>query len=275
MTLFLENSFFLNNNISISNKIKHIPLYFLYFSPIIEFHSLDENYKKIGNTTNNNIQKNIRYKIIRLRYTNETLFTFTNDNFFRAIYHIFLSCYKLHNNNISFTITEDSFILGENDMLPILCDFSQSFNFQIIKKDTLKMYFNKQIMENKYISIDVFLICYLLTNNIDIMTPSICSDISELFCNNREKIEINKIKENINYFINYDTNTVITYIMQWKNTWSYYSLCYYFLCNYSNFLCNFSLQPIFETYIHSSFKERKTELLQTIHEILFCNNSEL
>jgi hypothetical protein len=42
MTLFLENSFSLNNYISISDRIKNIPMYFLYFVTIDSFKNLDE-----------------------------------------------------------------------------------------------------------------------------------------------------------------------------------------------------------------------------------------
>ncbi len=291
MSLFFNNSFSLNNNIAISNKISSIPLFFLYYCPVMKTTNLDTNYQIISdtvdNSVNNKTQREITYKLVNLYYNNWQLFFFNIDNFSHALYHIFHSCSLLHIHQVSFTITESGLICndsdgtdgtdgtdgnddrGYNDLLPNLVDFSQSFYFPIIQSSYLKMYFRKEIMENKYISIDVFLICYLLTNNIDIMTETICQDICELYCSSREKIEINKIKNIINYFNNYNTNNIITYVMQWKYSWSYYSLCYYFIINYEEFISAFSLQSLFESYIHSFFKERNIDLLKNIHEVLF------
>ena len=64
MTLFLENSFPLNNYISISKKIKQIPMYFLYFLPIDTFINLDKEYKVLPMTNSNLVQREIKYKLI-------------------------------------------------------------------------------------------------------------------------------------------------------------------------------------------------------------------
>ena len=82
MTEFIENSFSLNNNISISNRIKNIPLFFIHFNPIDHFKNLDKNYKLLPLSTSNLIQREIKYKIIQ-HYTKKDfhLFLFTIDNF--------------------------------------------------------------------------------------------------------------------------------------------------------------------------------------------------
>ena len=282
MSLFFNNSFSLNNNLAISNKISCIPLFFLYYCPIIKTTNLDANYQiifkttinnNVNNSVNNKVQREIKYKIVELYYNNCELFIFNKDNFSRAMYHTFLSCFLLHKHNICFTMVENGLVCNtnsnSNDSLPILVNFSQSFYFPMVQSSYLKLYFRKELMENKYISIDVFLICYLLTNNIELMTEEICTDICELYCDSREKIEINKIKNIIMYFNNYSTKTIIEYVMQWKYTWSYYSLCYYFIINYEELISIFSLYDIFKSYIHCSFKERNIDLLKNIHEELF------
>ena len=43
MADFVENSFSLNNHISISNKIKNIPYYFIYFNSINSYKNLNKN----------------------------------------------------------------------------------------------------------------------------------------------------------------------------------------------------------------------------------------
>ena len=64
MTLFLENSFSLGNYISISNRIKKIPFYYLHFLPISRFKNLDEQYKLLPISKSNLVQREIKHKIV-------------------------------------------------------------------------------------------------------------------------------------------------------------------------------------------------------------------
>ena len=64
MTDFVENSFSLNNHISISNKIKNIPYFFIYFNSINSYKNLNKNYKILPESKSNVIQREIKYKIV-------------------------------------------------------------------------------------------------------------------------------------------------------------------------------------------------------------------
>jgi len=279
MTEFIENSFSLNNNISISNRIKNIPLFFIHFNPIDHFKNLDKNYKLLPLSTSNLIQREIKYKIIQ-HYTKKDfhLFLFTIDNFPTSLYHVFYSASILHQNKISYTVNPLSFISNDNNdndfnNLPCLMDFSTSFFFPSIQTNNqlnqFKLYFPFSLLKNKYISLDVFIIVYLLKNPIDSFNEQISHCIIHDYLSTREIIDKKQLSNILSYFYNYNSNQIITYLFQFKYTWTYYSLCYFFICNYSDLLNHFSLYPLFHIYIHSSFKERNSNLIQDIHKNLF------
>ena len=105
MTLFLENSFSLNNYISISDRIKNIPMYFLYFVTIDSFKNLDEHYKVLPISNSSLVQREIRHKIIYIdKYVDigkNGFYTEFATNFAKYIYHIFHACSILHENMIN------------------------------------------------------------------------------------------------------------------------------------------------------------------------------
>ena len=82
-------------------------------------------------------------------------------------------------------------------------------------------------------------------------------------------VQINSIKKQLSYFHNYNSKQVIQYLFQFKYTWTYYSLCYFFIVHYSDLLKHFSLYETFNSYIHSSFKDRNNDLVHYIHRVLF------
>jgi hypothetical protein len=272
MTLFLENSFSLNNYISISDRIKNIPMYFLYFVTIDSFKNLDEHYKVLPISNSSLVQREIRHKII---YIDKNVSIGKNwfyaefaTNFAKYIYHIFHACSILHENKMSFTLSSQPFISCDGN-LPQLYDFSYSFYFPIVQFHNLKLYFSPSILQNPYISLDVFLITHLLYRPIDKWCLEDTERISGLFLERREKMDINSIKKHLSYFHNYNSNQVIQYLFQFKYTWTYYSLCYFFIVNYSDLLKHFSLYEIFYSYINASFKDRNGDLVRYIHRVLF------
>ena len=140
MPLFLENSFSLNNYISISNRIKKISFYYLHFLPVHSFKNLDEQYKLLPISKSNLIQREIKHKLIYFQNENEdknqdrsgdyernkltksesidsinidNSYLFKKNGFAKSIYHVFLSCSILHENKISFTLHDCPFISCE------------------------------------------------------------------------------------------------------------------------------------------------------------------
>jgi hypothetical protein len=275
MTEFIENSFSLNNNISISNRIKTIPLFFIHFNPIVHFKNLDKNYKLLHLSKSNLIQREIKYKIIHHYTKNDfNLFLFSGDNFSKSLYHLFYSAYILHQNKISYTLNPHSFISNDNNLnnLPCLMDFSSSFYFPCIHLNHLnhfKLYFPVSLLKNKYIPLDVFIIVYLIENPMVHFNEEISNCIIYDYVSTREIIDKKQLSIILSYFYNYNSIQIIKYLFQFKYTWTYYSLCYFFICNYSELLNHFSLYPLFHIYIYSSFKERNSNLILDIHNKLF------
>lgn len=293
MPLFLENSFSLNNYISISNRIKKISFYYLHFLPVHSFKNLDDQYKLLPISKSNLIQREIKHKLIYFQNEEEdgscdhernkltksesidsinidNPYLFKKTGFTKSIYHVFLSCSILHENKISFTLHDCPFISCDNSIrLPLLYDFSQSFYFPIIQSSSFKMYFPKSLLQNKYIPFDQYLIIYLIHHPIDYCDDKYIDSITELFSKSREKIEINTLREYKNYFINYHSHQIINYLLQFKYTWSYYALCYFFIEHYSDLLDHFSLYEMFRSYIHSPIKDRTSSIVSNIHDSLF------
>jgi len=312
MPLFLENSFSLNNYISVSNRIKKIPFYYLHFLPIHSFKNLDEQYKLLPISKSNLVQREIKHKIVyfqkeEMDYSsnyernkghgsvNNDLIKingnsnsnsnsngnsdididnhstlFNKSNFAKCIYHVFYSCSILHANKISFTLNDNPFVSSNgNGCLPLLYDFSHSFYFPIIQSSTFKMYFPKSLLYNRYIPFDLFLFVYLIHNQIEYCCEKDKVAIIELFSSCRENIDINTLQEYMNYFHNYHSDQIIQYLLQFKYTWSYYSLCCFFIEHYPELLNHFSLRDLFYSYIRSSCKDRNNDIVSNIHSSLF------
>jgi hypothetical protein len=268
MTDFVENSFSLNNQISISNKIKNIPYFFIYFNSIDSYKNLNKNYKILPESTSNVIQREIKYKIITHINNNCKPFYFTQDNFLKSLYHLCFSLNILRSNNISFTIHNNSFVYSQNN-LPVLMDFSYSFNLSSINFNNIKMFFSPSLLNNKYIPLDVFIITYLIHHSIKTFNNDCAQAIIDQYASCREKIKKERLLTITEYFNNYDVNQIIKYLFQFKSSWCYYSFCYYFICNHSDLLSDNGLLVPFYIYINSDFKERNNDLINDIHNQLF------
>ena len=108
MNVLLDNTFSTNHYISISEKIKKISMFFLYFNTIEHVKSLDTNYRKIvDRELTSEQQKSIKYKI--LHFSHECISEHINNifqspKFSKCLYHLFNSANILHNNQMSFTM---------------------------------------------------------------------------------------------------------------------------------------------------------------------------
>lgn len=270
MTIFVENTLSLNNHIAISNKIRNIPLFLSYFLPIIEYTNLDENYNVLTDSISNSIQREIKYKLIQFPNNTFIEYPFT-DHFSQSLYKVFLCCLVLHEYNISYTVNDDSFVTINDNHSPLLHNFSNSFYFPVIRYGNLRSYFSPSLLKNPYIPIDIFVITYIIHNNITVFNNECLLSISELFFDDREKLNKNAIIMNLSYLLNYETEQIIKYLLQFKYTWTYYSLSHYFIVHHSEQLRQEGLYDILSEYINSTFKERNVDLIDTIHEKIFAN----
>ena len=275
MNKLYKNTFFLNNDLLISKKIQNISFYFFYFSPTIFVQNFDFSMCPIE-YFDHYIDKETCYKLVHKDECDDLFIDNKNTCPFSAIslYHIFSGCQLLHKNNISFILSDDSIIFLKRDVLrennlPVLQNFCYSFYFPHISFDLLVSYFPIDFLQNKYICLDVFLICYLVQYEIDTFNLSHLDEVVTLFLKDRQYYDKNYVIFNLQYFLNFSQVKIIKYLFQFKYTWSFVSLCDYFLVNCKD-LCNkFHLTELFKNYINSLPKERNKELINNIYECIF------
>lgn len=286
MNVLLDNTFSTNHHISISEKIKKISMFFLYFNTIKNVKCLDEDYRKIVDEQPTNIKYKILHFYDECRGGRVVNSVFQSPKFGKSIYHLFYSANILHDNQMSFTMVhfsddddddehDDSnivcspFVIQENNSFPLLNNFSNSFFFPIINLRNAKLYFSRSLLTNPYICIDVFLITYLLHLNIDVFTRDHMIEVYELYIKDRCLNDKELIITSLEYFIDYNRNEVVKYLLQFKYTWTYYSFCYFFILYYPEQLRVNGLYEMFLKYIHTSLVERNTNIVKDIHDLLF------
>ena len=266
MSLLVPQSFQINNCISISTKIKNISFFYIYFNPIQTYKNLDNNYKILPTSSSNIIQSKIKYKLTDFIFPDLKAFIF-EDNFSKSLYHLLIASSILNNNSICYIISTNPFIYSNN--VPILNDFSFSLDLNKISYKNLKSYFPSYLLKNPYIPIDIFLISFLIQNNISVLDNENVNIIMDNYIKDREKIEVYFILTLLQYFLNYSTEQIIKYLMQFKYTWSYFSLIYYFIVNYPELLKEHLLYDTCLSYIQCQPKERNKNIIKTINNILF------
>jgi hypothetical protein len=291
MNLFLDNTFSTNHYISISEKIKKISMFFLYFNTIDQVKCLDKDYRKIVDKgLSNEQQRAIKYKILYFHdsYTTDDVnYTFLSPKFGKCVYHLFYSANILHENHLSFTmvhlndgndgndgngcdiVVNSPFVTHSNNSFPLLNDYSYSFYFPIINFRNAKLFFSRSLLTNPYVCIEVFLITYLLHLDIDVFTRDHLTIVSDLYMKDRvindSEMSINSLES----FIDYKRDTIVDHLLQFKYTWTYFSFCYFFILYYPEQLRDNGLYDMFLKYIQCSPIERNTTIVKDIHNKLF------
>jgi hypothetical protein len=270
MARIVTESFQLNNSIGISKKITKIPLFFNYFNPIQEFKNLDENYNIISNSdyTNATANKYVKYKQILLYSSDNTSFNFDN-NFPKSLFHTFISVNLLLKHNICFIIYLNPFV--KYNEFPLLNNFSYSLDFKKITANNIKSYFSLQILQNPYIPIDIYLISYIIHNNISIFDKTNFNLAINYYCKHRNIMNINTIVNSIDEFVNENIDNIVNKLIKFKNTWGIFGVISFFLYNYKPLLIKYKLKNLFEEYIQQIPKERNENIIKNINSILFAN----
>ena len=260
MTILLKESFKLNNSIAISKIIKKIPFFYLYFNPIISFKLMDLDQNIITN------EKKCAYKLIKL-YNNDN-YTFEFDiHLPKNIYHVFLSIENLQHLNFCFIATNNSFI--KNSDYPVLNNFSQSINLNQINTSNIKSYFPKKMLSNIYVPIDIFIISYIIHNNVERIDKDAINNIIALFISDRKFITIDKILPIFIKINGYHRNEVINYLFKYNYTWSNISAMFFFIKNYNDLLNKTKLDSIFDKFISHIPEERDILIINKINDCLF------
>lgn len=268
MTILVENTFTVNNHIAISNKIKRISLYSLYFFPVIESKNLDDNYNIINDTSDITGTTRCGHKLLCFASNDYMRFDF-NYHFTKSLYRVFMASSILIKNKISYLVNNDSFVY-DGQSYPLLHNFSNSFYIPALKLGNIRSYFHRTLLDSLYIPIDVYVIAYLTNNGIVDMTESVIADISESYCTiDREKIDRNSVLSMLAYFLNYKTTQIVAYLLQFKHTWSCWSLSFYFIKEYPILLEKHSIYELLYHYINCTPKERNSSIIEDIHSALF------
>lgn len=260
MTILLKESFKLNNSIAISKLIKKVPFFYLYFNPIISFKLMDLHQNIITD------DKKSAYKLIKL-YNNDN-YTFEFDiHVPKSIYHIFLSSEKLQQLNCCFIVTNNSFI--NNSDYPVLNNFSQSINLNQVNISNIKSYFPKKMLSNIYVPIDIFIISYIIHNNIERIDKDTINNIIALFISDRQFITIDKILPIFIKINGYHRNEVINYLFKYNYTWSNMSIMFFLIKNYNELLNKTNLYSVFDKFISHIPEERDILIINKINDCLF------
>jgi len=264
MSIIVKNNFQTNNYISISKHIRQIPFFSSYFLPVKKHITITLGDKYTEYTSDNDNY----HKILSFDDNNHTICVLKR-NFLTSVYHLFLSCSILHKHNISYTINNHESFVSLDNSSPLLNDYSTSFYFPIIKCGTLRSYFSLSLLNNRYIPIDMFIITYLIHNNIKMMDNVVLNDIINLYTSTRENIDRNIILLDFTYLLNYQTVQIVKYLLQFKYTWSYYQLSMYLMLHYCDELIENKLYDICRKYTTSLMKDRDGDLVKHIHDIIF------
>tara|TARA_B110000967_G_C18799769_1_gene517799 strand:+ start:377 stop:1234 length:858 start_codon:yes stop_codon:yes gene_type:complete len=283
MNVLLDNTFSTNHYISVSEKIKKLSMFFLYFNTVEDVKFLDTNYRKIMDKELTAEQQTIiKYKILHFHdecTTEHINCVFQSPKFGKCLYHLFYSANILHNNQMSYTmvhfnddkdsICNSPFVMQLNNSFPLINNFSNSFFFPIVNLRNAKLYFSRSLLTNPYICIDVFLITYLLHLNIDIFTRQHITDVFDLYIKERPFNDNKMVLKSLEYFIDYKKNDIVNYLLQFKYTWTYFSFCYFFILYYQEQLHVNGLYEICLKYTQSSSVDRNKNILKDIHSIIF------
>tara|TARA_A100001015_G_scaffold309280_1_gene408442 strand:- start:3336 stop:4154 length:819 start_codon:yes stop_codon:yes gene_type:complete len=271
MSKLCKNTFFLNNDLYISKKIQNIPFYFFYFQPTLFVEDFDCSMSPIQYSN-----QEIAYKLVEKEDFDYPLIQYKTYPSFTGIslYHVFSSCQLLHKNNTSFILFDDSIIFFEKEeqrenRLPVLQNFGYSLYFPHVSFDLLISYFPIDFLENKYICLDVFLICYLVQYDINIFDLVELDKVTSLFLKQRNYYDKNYVIFYLQYFLNFSQVQIIKYLFQFKYTWTFVSLCDYFLLNYKDLCNSLQLTELFKKYMNSLPKERNKEFINNIYECIF------
>jgi len=264
MSIIVKNNFQTNNYISISKHIRKIPFFSSHFLPVKNYINLDVKYSET--TSGNNID--VHHKILCFDDNNHSICVLGN-NFVTSVYHLFLSCSILNKNSISYTINSHESFMSLDKSSPLLYNYSTSIYFPTIKYSNMRSYFSPLLLNNPYIPIDMFVITYLVHNNINILDNVGLDKIMNLYTSSREKIDRNTILLDLTYLLNYPTMQIVKYLLQFKYTWSYYQLSRYFTLHYSDELIENKLYDICQKYMNSLMKDRDCDIVKHIHNIIF------
>jgi len=261
--------FFSINNINISEKLKQIPFYYLYFDLFTEhtFVKVGQiNKKYIENYETVTRKKDEKYMLFsykkkeRIKFSHFFLHLPTPKLFVFYIIDSYLSLLKnvttLYNQKICFFNISHKNIVFDNGFKPIFINFGESI---VIDKLNEEYLFN--IMENvgdyTLKPLEVHVLFHLIKNNESTLSYSSVESICDFFVKNNSLLSLFSLKykdlffdtccDTLKKYINKPKNYIINDIIQYSHTWDNYSLSFLYLYFVGNINKTFSLKNCFLT----------------------------
>ena len=261
--------FFCINNINISEKLKQIQFYYLYFDLFADY-----TFVKLGQLNKKYIEN---YEtVVRKKDEKYILFSYKKKDFIKFS-HFFLhlpspklfvfyiidsyicllkNVTTLHNKNICFFNISHKNIVFDNGFKPIFINFGESILIEKLDEEYLL-----NIMENvgdyTLKPLEVHVLFHLIKNDETTLSYSsveiICdffvknNSLLSLFSQNYKELFFQTCCDTLKKYINKPKNYIINDIIQYSHTWDNYSLSFLYLYFVGNINKTFSLKNCFLT----------------------------
>jgi len=242
--------FFCKNEIRISENIKTIYNYFLYFQPIVKCKLVE-----LSNTDTNSFEEKNRYMLTI--YEDEyspikdliSSFNYEISNrlnikiyvmrIINSLQYVFYSLSLLYSKNIVHCNIIPLKIRYKDNII-LLRDFSNSFNIDEINDNNIFLYeiFKKYDPKNVYMPLEFHLICFMIEYNMESISQDNINTITNDYFKNINQCSFSGyyerflVKEDINYlknFINKSRNVIINQMLYYSQSWDNYSISIIYL----------------------------------------------
>lgn len=292
------HDFFCINNITITEKIKKIPFYYLYFNLFLDYTFVKigqlnkkyiENYETIVRKKDEKYilfcykhDENIRFNHFFLHLPTPKLFVF----YIIDSYSILLkNLQMLNNNNINicfFNISHTN-IVFDKGFKPILTNFAESILINRLNEEYLSNLMEKHI-DYTLKPLEVHVLFHLIKNNENTLSYSSIEEICDFFVKKNPLLCLFSLTykdmffqtccETLQKYINKPKSHIIDDIIQYSHTWDNYSLSFLYLYFVGNLNKSFSLKNCFLTKLSILLNKNihpnptKRETIERTHEQL-------
>jgi hypothetical protein len=287
--------FFSINNINISEKLKQIPFYYLYFDlfthyTFVKLGQIDKKYiENYENITRKKDEKYILFSYKKkefIKFSHFFLHLPTPKLFVFYIINSYSRLLKnvttLNNQKICFFNISHKNIVFDNGFKPILINFGESILIDKLDEEYL---FNIMEHDGDYTlkPLELHVLFHLIKNNESTLSYSSVEVICDFFVKNNPLLSLFSLNyknlffqtcsDTLKKYINKPKNYIINDIIQYSHTWDNYSLSFLYLYFVGNINKTFSLKNCFLTKFLVLLNKNlhpdplKRETIQHTHEL--------
>ena len=226
-----------NNNILIQRIIKSIPFYKFFFYTFVEYSSIRvgqmsttylESTKPIQTSNTNSLVllKYEKYNIIPLL---ELIKSNKSNKYMADMYIYLLNSIKLLNSSFILHLNEslENILINEDDEIPLLKITPESIYLKDTQENIVAIILSLTSI-TEYCPIEIFLIQYLINNNLGSLSFSTIYEIIQIY-KNTYLLDISELIPLLKKYINQPTTQIIKELLVFSNTWDNYLLSQVFL----------------------------------------------